>query len=104
MAIEHLTAKTFEEQTKAGVVLVDFWATWCGPCRTLSAVLEELEQEMSGKLRVAKVNIEDEPELVKKFEVARVPSVFILKDGRTEDQFVGLQDKKTIVALVSKHL
>jgi thioredoxin 1 len=104
MSVENLTVATFEAQTKTGVVLVDFWAPWCGPCRALSPVIEELEKDSAGKFRVLKVNIDDEPELTKKFEVLSIPTVFILKDGKMVDQFVGRRDKKTIAALVAKHL
>lgn len=104
MAVEHLTAATFEAQTKTGVVLVDFWAPWCGPCRALGPVLEELEKNLTGKLRVAKVNVDEEPELAQKFNVMSIPAVFILKDGKTVDQFVGARDKKAVATLVAKHL
>jgi thioredoxin 1 len=104
MSVENLTLETLEAQTKIGVVLVDFWAPWCGPCRVLSSVIEELERDLAGKLRVLKVNIDNESELTKKFQVLSIPAVFILKDGKVVDQFVGRRDKKTIAALVAKHL
>ncbi len=92
-----LSKENFAEVTAKGTVLVDFWAPWCGPCRMLSPVIDELEKEMAD-VTFAKVNVDDEPELAKDFQVMSIPAVFILKDGKKVDEFVGVQPKESIAA------
>ena len=104
MAVEHLTTANFESVTKTGVVVIDFWAPWCAPCRALGPILEDLAKDLAGKVKVAKVNVDENQELAQKFNVMSIPAVFVLKDGQTVDQFVGLRDKKTIAGLVAKHV
>ncbi len=93
----NLSNENFKEVTSQGVVLVDFWAPWCGPCKMLSPVIDELEKEVEG-VTFGKVNVDDCPELAKQFEVMSIPAVFILKDGKKVDQFVGVQPKDSIIA------
>ena len=104
MAVQQLSESTFDEKTKSGVALVDFWAPWCGPCRALTPVLEELEQEMGENVTVAKVNCDDEQKLAQKFEVRSIPALFVLKDGKVVDQFVGVQTKQQLVSALDKAL
>lgn len=104
MAIVNATNQTFAEETSTGVVLVDFWANWCGPCKMIAPVLEELDAEMGDKIKIVKVDVDENQETAAKFEVMSIPSLFVLKDGQVVDKTLGYQPKEALVALVSKHL
>lgn len=99
-----LTKENFEEEVlKADKpVLIDFWATWCGPCRMLSPVIEEIAKEYDGKVKVGKVNVDEQPELASAFRVASIPTVVVMKDGEVTNTSVGFRPKEQIVALLQK--
>src|SRR5207302_4946721 len=86
-----LTEATFDETlaTTDKLLLVDFWAPWCGPCRALSPVLEALERDGAGRLRVAKVNVDEEPSLAGRYEIRSIPTIRFVKDGRAVDTVIG---------------
>ena len=96
-----LTTQTFETETAAGVTVVDFWASWCGPCRMLSPIVEELAGEMSG-VKFAKVNVDEEPTLANAFRVDAIPTLVFMKDGKAVGQAVGLQGKDALRAMIEK--
>lgn len=79
-------------------VLVDFWAPWCGPCKAIAPILDELATELSGKLTVAKVNVDDNGELAAEFGVRAIPTMLLFKSGQVAEQFVGMMDKATLKA------
>jgi thioredoxin 1 len=95
--VKHLTSANFEEATSKGLVLVDFWATWCGPCRMLGPVLDQVAAEIGDDAVIAKVNIDEEQDLAVKFGVRSIPAMFILKDGEVVESFVGVKDKSTLI-------
>ncbi len=96
MAITKLNNDNFDESTKQGVVLIDFWAEWCAPCRALNPIMEELDSQMGNTVTFAKVNVDEASELAGKFSVMSIPAIFILKDGETVNQFVGIQSKQVL--------
>ena len=95
--VKHLNGANFEELTSKGIVLVDFWATWCGPCRMLGPVLDQVAEEMGDDVMIGKINVDEEQDLAVKFGVRSIPAMFILKDGEIRESFVGVKDKATLV-------
>ena len=95
-----LTADTFQEQTASGVTVVDFWASWCGPCRMLAPILEEVGREKEGSLKIAKINVDDEPELANQFGISSIPSVFLFKNGQVANRAVGLMPKAKVLEFI----
>ena len=91
---------SFREVSAKGLVLVDFFATWCGPCKMFAPVLEQLAEELDGKVLVVKLDIEEAVETAAEFEVQSVPSLFLLKDGKKVKSFTGVQSKKTLLDAV----
>ncbi|MCR5033998.1 MAG: thioredoxin [Clostridia bacterium] len=81
-------------------VLVDFWATWCGPCRMLAPTLEEIASEQEGVIKVGKVNVDEQPELARQFGIMSIPTLIVFKDGQITNQTMGLQPKASIMALL----
>jgi thioredoxin 1 len=101
----HLTDATFEEAIKNNsLVLVDFWAGWCGPCRALAPTIEELAREYHGKVLVAKLDVDENPTTAEKFQVYSIPTVVILKDCCEVDRIVGLCSKNKYEAALEKTL
>ena len=100
-----VTDASFEQDVlKSDVpVLVDFWAEWCGPCRALGPKLEELASEMGGKVKILKLNIDENPESPGKYGVRGVPTMIMFKDGQEVEQIVGNHPKETIAGLITKH-
>jgi len=91
-----LTAANFEDITKEGIALVDFWAPWCGPCRMLSPVIEELANDYDGKAKICKVNTDEEQELAVKFGVRSIPTIIFMKNGQVVDQMIGASSKQVL--------
>lgn len=104
-AIEVNESNFEQEVLKASTpVLVDFWATWCGPCRKLGPVLDEIAGEYSEKVKVVKVNTDDNTEVAKQYQISGLPSILVFKDGEAVERMVGLMPKSTIIGNIEKHL
>jgi thioredoxin 1 len=97
-----LTDKNFQQQTKNKVVLVDFWAEWCAPCRMMAPVLNDVAAELSGKSYVGKVNIEQYQSLAQKFKVRSIPTLILFKDGKEINRFVGGKSKEFLLNQIQK--
>ena len=97
-----LTDKNFQHQTKNRLILVDFWASWCAPCRMMAPVLNDVADELNGNSHVGKVNIEQYQSLAQKFQVRNIPTLILLKNGREVDRFVGIKNKEFLLQQINK--
>ena len=96
MAVFHLNKDNFKEITREGLALVDFWATWCGPCRMQAPIVDQLDAELGGSVKVCKVDVDAEPALARKFRVMSIPTLIALKDGQIKETRVGYQDLQSL--------
>lgn len=104
MAVKHITDATFQaEVSQDGLVLVDFWAPWCGPCKMIAPVLDELSENPAAKATVAKTNVDENPETAGKYGVMSIPTLILFKNGTPVDKVVGVQSLASLEALIEKH-
>ena len=101
-----LSEATFDEEIggAAEPVLVDFWAEWCGPCKVIAPILEELADEQAGKLRVGKLNVDEHPGIARRFEVMSIPTLILFKDGQPAARVTGARGKSQLLAEIEPHL
>jgi len=95
----NITDQTFERevlQARGGPVLVDCWAPWCAPCRMVGPILDQLAAESGGRYRIAKLNVDDNPQTASRFQIASIPTMLIFKDGQLIDRLIGAQSKEVI--------
>jgi thioredoxin 1 len=101
-----LTKTTFDEEIAGATepVLVDFWAEWCGPCKTIAPLLDEIAGEHAGKIRIAKLNVDDNPEIAQRFGVMSIPTMIVFRDGEPAKRMVGAKGKGQLLQELSEFL
>lgn len=104
MAIIEVKDSNFDEQIQSGVKLVDFWATWCGPCKMIAPVLEDLAVDYEGKADILKLDVDQNQATAVKFEVMSIPTLIVFKDGQPVDKVVGFQPKENLAQVLDKHV
>ena len=102
--VKTLTDGDFGDSIKNGLVLVDFWAEWCAPCRRLAPTVDQLAEEYNGRLTVAKLNVDDNPLTPPNFMIRGIPTLLLFKNGEVKESVVGLADKADLARMIDKHL
>lgn len=104
--VQEINTESFDKEVIShnGVIVVDFFANWCGPCRKLGPILEEVEQELASKVKFAKINTDDNLEMAKKYQVSGLPTLMVFKNGEAVERMVGLMPKSSIIQNIEKHV
>ena len=102
--VAHITDDQFQTTVAQGVTLVDFWAPWCGPCRMIAPILDELAGELKEKARIVKINVDENPLVAGQFGVMSIPTLLLFKDGKKVDQKIGGQAKPALKAFIEQAL
>jgi thioredoxin 1 len=102
--VKTLTDADFGDSVKDGLVLVDFWAEWCAPCKRLAPTVDQLAEDYNGRLTVAKMNVDENPTTPPTFMIRGIPTLLLFKDGDLKETVVGLADKADLARLIDKHL
>lgn len=103
MTIKQATDGTFANDIAEGLVLVDFWAAWCGPCKMIAPVLEEIDAEIGDQVQIVKVDVDNNQATAAAFQVMSIPTLLLFKDGKVVDKTVGFQPKEALKAFIQKH-
>ncbi|MDF2606754.1 MAG: trx [Bacillales bacterium] len=103
MAIVSATDQTFTSEVTSGLTLVDFWAPWCGPCRMIAPVLEEIDSEMADVVKIVKVDVDQNQQTAADYGVMSIPTIILMKDGQKVDQVIGFKPKEELVKLINAH-
>jgi thioredoxin 1 len=103
MALTEITDSNFQAETSNGLVLVDFWAEWCGPCRMVGPVLEEISKEYGSKVTIKKLNVDENQETAQALGIQSIPTMLLYKDGKIVDKLVGALPKTQIKSFIDRH-
>ena len=105
MVVE-INTESFDKEVigNSGITVVDFFADWCGPCKALSPIIEEVEDELSSKVKFAKINTDNNLDMAKKYQVSGLPTLMIFKNGEAVERLVGLMPKNSIITNIEKHI
>ena len=99
-----LTDANFTTETSKGVILIDFWAPWCGPCQMQGPIIEKVAAAMAGKAKIGKCNVDEAPQSAEGFGIRSIPSLIILKDNQEVERFIGVQRETDLIAALNKHI
>lgn len=101
--VEAITDNNFNETTDSGLTLTDFWATWCGPCKMQSPVIEQLDEESNGNVSYYKMDVDENPETPREFGIMSIPTLLVKKDGEVVEKLIGYHSKEQIEEVLNKH-
>jgi thioredoxin 1 len=102
--VRTFTDSNFDDQIKQGVVLVDLWAEWCGPCRRLAPIVDELASDFEGRATLAKLDVDENPTVPGRFAVRGIPTMLLFKEGELAETIVGLRSKQDLAQMIERHL
>ncbi|AMO85521.1 Thioredoxin [Solibacillus isronensis B3W22] len=103
MAIIHATDQTFEQEILNGVVLVDFWAAWCGPCKMIAPVLEEVDAEIGNEVKIVKVDVDTNQVTAENYQIMSIPSLLVFKDGELKGKTAGFMPKEDLIDFIRQY-
>ncbi len=104
MALEFTDANFQETALSGGVAVIDFWAEWCGPCRLISPIVEDLAKDFEGKVKIGKVNVDENPQISMQYGIRSIPTILIIKDGQVVDKHVGTTTKANLAEKINAQL
>jgi len=100
--IEHLTAQNFAHKTKNGIVLVDFWADWCMPCKMMAPILNEVAEATEGSATIYKLNVDEQQQVAAQYGIRSIPTMILFKDGKEVERIIGVKSKEAVIASINK--
>lgn len=106
MSVLHLTDSNFKKEVLESdlPVLVDYWANWCSPCKMIAPILEELAKEYAGKIKIGKLNVEDNPKITSQYTIMSIPTLILFKGGKIMEQAIGVLSKKELISKIKEYI